>query len=281
MATRVDWRVACGLGAVLWAGGAQAATIGTGPFGQAPRITGVVTVGQAAKVALTFAEPLKRPLVVDIAPGSHPLELMKIGLWMRERRPDLELRGSCVGACAKSILMSGRVTHIEPGTVIAFGGATEMKARIKDQIDAGDLFIQSDELGAASRDHFLQQQGAAIALSQAVRTMAAQQAPLPLQVKAFVDAVTGSWTTKQVTFGLEPRFAIKADRHRCWWWVPDAEGLRQLGLEVPGYQPASRSDAARLLKVTEGYIHVGPVPDVLPEQSLCPGDKNVRFHELP
>lgn len=281
MTTRVDWRSACGLGVLLWAGGTQAAMIGTGPFGQVPHITGIVRSGDAVQVSRTFVEPLKRPLAVNMAPGSHPLELMKIGLWMRERQPELALRGSCVGACAKSVLMSGRVTHIEPGTVIAFGGATEMKARMKDQIDAGDLFVQSDELGAASRERFLQQQGASIALSQAVRALAAQQAPLPPQVKVFIDAVTGSWTTRQVNFGLEPRFTIKAERHRCWWWVPDAEGLRQLGLDVPGYQPASLADAARLLKVAESYIHVGPVIDVLPDQSLCAGGKDVRFHELP
>lgn len=277
MTMRASRRAACGLVWMLWSLGAHAAAIGTW-FG-VPKIIGLVERGDAAEVASDFAKPLTRPLAVSIDPKSDPLELMKIGQWMREHQPELELRDSCVGACAKSILMSGKVRHIKPGTVIAFGGMTELMARRKDQIDAGDLFIQGDELSEASRDRFLQQHEAAISTSLAVRAM---QAPVPPQAKAFMDATVGSWKTVRQTFGVESRFIIAtAGKHRCLWWVPDAEGLKQLGLDVPDYQPASRADAAQLLKLPEAYIYVGPALDALPEQPLCPGQKGFNFPPLP
>lgn len=280
MRMRVTWRGACGLGLLLWGLGAQAASIGMGAFWRVPHITGVVKAGDAEEVARDFAEPLVLPLTLDIAPQSHPLELMKIGLWMRERKPEvqLELHGHCAGACAKSLLMSGKVRRIKHGTVIAFGGLTESMARRKDQIDAGELFIKGDELSEASRDRFLQQHAAAIATSQAVRAM---QAPLPAPVKAFLAATVDSWKTVRQTFGLESRFILSAPKHRCLWWVPDAEGLKQLGLDVPDYQPASPAEAAQLLKVPEAYIHLGPALAELPEQPLCPGQKGFKFPELP
>ncbi|MFG6432711.1 hypothetical protein [Roseateles sp. LYH14W] len=284
MRMRVTWRAACGLGLVLSGLGVQAASIGTGPFGRAPHIMGVVKAGDAEEVARDFAEPLTRPLTVDIAPLSHPQELMKIGLWLRERQPAmaLELRGSCVGACAKSILMSGKVTRIEPGTLIAFGGMTETMARRKDQIDAGDLFIQGNDMSEASRDRFLKQYEGPINQSLAVRALAAQQAPLPPRVKAFLAATTDSWKTVSQRFGADTRFIIRADKHQCMWWVPDAQGLKQLGLDVPDYQPVSVAEAASLLKLPEGFIYVGPALDVLPEQPLCLGQKkNLSFPPLP
>ncbi|MFG6412592.1 hypothetical protein ACG02S_01630 [Roseateles sp. DC23W] len=269
-------------GLLLWGLGAQAASIGPGPFGLAPHIAGTVTLGDAAKVAAEFATPLRRPLSVSIDPRSHPLELMKIGLWMRERQPELELRGSCVGACAKSLLMSGRVKRIGAGTVIAFGGMTEMMARRKDQIDAGELFLQGDELGEASRASYLRQHEAAIESSLAVRALATQQLPLPPVAKTFVEVAIEGWKTRRMSFGVDSRYIVAAERHRCMWWVQDAAGLKQLGLDVPDYQPVSAAEAAELLKLSANYIYVGPALAVLPEQSLCPGDKKgVRFPDLP
>jgi hypothetical protein len=281
MRKRATWRAACGLGLMLWGLAAQAASIGTGPFGLAPHITGVVKIGDVEEVARDFAEPLTRPLTVDIAPLSHPQELMKIGLWLRERQPALALRGSCVGACAKSILMGGKVTRIEPGTVIAFGGMTETMARRKDQIDAGELFIEGNAISEASRDRFLKQYEGPINQSLAVRGLAAQQAPLPPRVKAFLAATTDSWKTVSQRFGADTRFVNRAEKHQCMWWVPDAEGLKQLGLDVPDYQAVSAAEAAKLLAVPEAFIYVGPALDVLPEQPLCPGQKGVNLPPLP
>jgi hypothetical protein len=278
---RVTWQAACGLALVLWDFGAQAASIGMGAFWRVPHIMGVVKAGDAEEVARDFAEPLTLPLTVDIAPQSHPQELMKIGLWLREHQPALALRGSCVGACAKSILMGGKLTRIEPGTLIAFGGMTETMARRKDQIDAGGLFIQGNAMSEASRDRFLQQHEKAINNSLAVRALAAQQVPLPPQVKAFLAATTDSWKTVSQRFGEDTRFVIRADKHQCMWWVPDAEGLKQLGLDVPDYQPVSAAEAAKSLEVPEAFIYVGPALDVLPEKPLCPGQKGVNFPPLP
>lgn len=281
MRKRSTWQAAGGLGLALCSLGVQGASIGTGPFALAPHITGVVKAGDADEVARDFAEPLTRPLTVDIAPLSHPQEVMKIGLWLRERQPALALRSSCVGACAKAILMSGKVTRIEPGTLIAFGGKTETMARRKDQIDAGELFIEGNAMSEASRDRFLKQYEGPINNSLAVRALAAQQAPLPPRVKAFLAATTDSWKTVSQRFGADTRFVIRAAKHQCMWWVPDAEGLKQLGLDVPDYQPVSAAEAAKSLEVPEAFIYAGPALDALPEQPLCRGEKGVSFPPLP
>ena len=60
--------VACGL--LLWGLGAQAASIGTGLFGRAPYLMGVVKPGDAAEVATDFAGPLQHPLTISIDPQS-------------------------------------------------------------------------------------------------------------------------------------------------------------------------------------------------------------------
>jgi hypothetical protein len=278
---RMVWQGACGLGLMLWALGANAASIGMGAFWRAPYITGVVKPGDAEAVARRFAEPLKHPLLVDIEPKSHPLEVMQIGLWLREQQLAVTLRGSCVGACAKSILMSGKLTGIAPGTLIAFGGMTESMARRKDHIDAGELFISDNELSEASRDRFLKQFEGPIKLSLAVRALAAQQSPLPPVVKTFLAATTDSWRTVRQRFGVDTLFSIKAPLHRCMWWVPDAQGLKQLGLDLPDYQPVSAADAAKLLAIPEAFIYVGPALDALPESPLCPGQPGFNFPSLP
>ena len=82
MGKRIGWRAAAVLGLMLQAAGAaQAAYIGTGLFGNDPHIQGIVKAGDADTAKQALSAPLKRPLRLDIHPLSHPLELMKIGLW--------------------------------------------------------------------------------------------------------------------------------------------------------------------------------------------------------
>jgi len=262
----------------------QAAIIGNGPFGNSPQIIGTVKPGEADEVAQDFAGGFKKPLTLILSANSDPVEVARIGLWLKDRRPALQLKGDCVGSCARSILLSGGTVTVKPGSVIAFGGMAEVGARMKEQIDAGDLF-SADERSQASRDRFLKVFKPWIDRGVAVREQYALQAALPDTVRSFIEAVTGRWRVERVSFAAEDfNFSLKSAGHACLWWVPDAEGLKQLGLDVPGYQPASRSEAAQRLKVPEYFVHVGPALETLPEQPLCAepvGAPNFSVTSLP
>lgn len=270
-----------GLAILLQVTAAGAASIGSGPLGIAPHIAGLIRPGDADEVATDFSGPLKYPLSIKIDPLSHPLELMKIGLWLQQRRPAVQLRESCVGSCARSILLSTGPLTIKPGTVIAFGGMTDMAARIKDQIEAGELFT-ADDRSQASRERLLEQFKTNIGQSLELRELLARQVQPPADARAFIDAVTGGWRVSSIVFTAEQAsFSLEAGRHHCMWWVPDAQGLRQLGLDVPGYRPVSASEAARLLKVPERFVHVGPAQQPPPQEVLCAAEGAAKFNFPP
>lgn len=267
---RKTWPVAmlAGVGIVL-APLAQAASIGTGISNTFPHILGVVKPGEADEVAKTFVAPLKKPLTLRIHPRSDAREVVRIGRWMQERRPALLIKEACVASCARAMLLSGGAVSIAPDAVIAFGGMGSLGATIKDQLDAGELFID-DERSQASRERFLFKFKPLIEQHVALRELQAQLAPLPADTRAFIEAVAGGWRITDLSFSNDDfRFGLKSGSHGCLWWLPDAEGLRQLGLRVPGYQPASRAEAAKLLKVPEQLIYAGPLLATLPEQPLC------------
>jgi hypothetical protein len=261
---------AAGLALLLVMPGARAAAIGTGPFGFSPHILGRVVSGEADEVARDFAAGLKKPLSVDVDPLSDPLEVARIGLWLHRQRPAVQLKGSCVGVCARAILLSGAVQRIRPGTVIALGGMAEFGLTMKQQLDAGELFIEGDERSQASRQRFMAAFEPAIEQGHQLRALAGQL-PQPSQaVQGFVAALTQSWRVQDLSF-TDERFEMRFmhPRHACLWWVPDAQGLRQLGLDLPDYQPVSAAQAARLLKVPPSFVYVGPALPSLPEQPLC------------
>ncbi|MFG6489732.1 hypothetical protein ACG04R_23850 [Roseateles sp. BYS78W] len=264
------WRaIATACAGALLAPMAQAAFIGTGPFNAAPHIIGVVKPGEADEVARTFTATLKLPLALSLSPLSDARELARIGLWMQPRRPELKLSRSCVASCARSLLMSGGPLRIEPGTVIAFGGMGNTFATVKDQVDAGELF-SDDERSQASRERFLATFKVRIEQSLALRELQSQLAPLPDRVRSFLEAAVGGWRITNLSFNEDSfRFGLEGGPQRCLWWLPDAEGLRQLGVDAPGYRPASRADTARMLQVPEQFIYAGPLLDTLPEQPLC------------
>jgi hypothetical protein len=250
---------------------AGAASFGKGLFGLAPSLIGPVEPGEAKEVAAEFAELPERPITMYIFPRSDPLEVTRLGLWVQDKRPALRLKGSCVGSCARALLTSGAPLQIESGTVIAFGGMGGLGAALKDQLDAGDLF-NDDERSQASRARFLLKFKPLIEQSVASRELQAQLTPLPETARAFLDAVAGGWRIVDVSFSDDDfRFGLKSGNHRCLWWLPDAEGLRRLGLDVSGYQPSSRADAAKLLKVSEQFIYAGPLLETLPDKPLCNG----------
>lgn len=267
---------------LLAAANAHAAAIGTGLFGASPHIFGRIAKGEAEEVRLDFAAALKKPLKIDIHPLSDPVEVAAIGAWLHEGRPAAQLQGSCVGSCARTVLLSGAVQHIAPGTVIALGGMAEFPARVQDQVDAGELFIADDARSQASRERFLQHFQPSITQAAKLRGLLAQQAQAPTEALAFATTLTQGWRVRHLSFTndrFDMDFAVPV--HPCLWWVPDAAGLRQLGLAVAGYEPVSRAVAARLLKVPEGLIYVGPALPELPAQPVCEGVRDFSVPVLP
>lgn len=273
---------AAGLALLLLGSGAHAAAIGTGPLDLSPHILGRVVKGEAEEVSRDFAAPLKKPLSIDIHPMSDPVEVIKIGLWLQAQRPAVQLKGSCVGACARAILLSGTVRRIKSGTVIALGGMAEFPAMVQAQMDAGELFIEGDERSQASRQRFIRGFQPAVERAQQLRALAEQLPQPPQAAQAFATELTQQWRVLHLSF-TDERYDMQfaKPRHACLWWVPDAQGLRQLGLDLPDYQPVSRAEAAMHLKVPEAFVYVGPALSNLPDEPLCPVKAGFNLPLLP
>lgn len=249
--------------------GVHAAAIGT--FFGTPHITGQVGPGEFEEVVKNLSGHFDKPLSLKVAPDSNPEELLRIGLWLREQGPELHIRGSCIGACALFILDSGRSLRVAPGTVLAFSTFWEWPAVMKEQLDRGELFA-SEEAAIQSRERFVRQISPRTwSLTQARRQARLTQTRWPAWVLQFVDALTGQKVAR-LSFD-EERFEINFEprKHNCRWWIPGAEGLRQLGLSVERYTPPSVAEAARFLKVAEGSIYIGPAlhDEQWPRQGLC------------
>ena len=259
---------------------AQAAAIGM-IFGS-PHVTGTVRPGEFEEAKEDLTGHFDQPLRLDIDPRSNAREVMRIGLWLREQKPAIELRNSCVGSCAMFMLGSGRSLRIAKGTVVAFGAQVEWFADVADQLRSGKLNVD-DERSKTSTERFLQRAATGIAYSLDLREHATQATWLPSPMLSFVRELTGHPTITKLSFD-EQRFdlAFGLASNQCLWWVTDAEGLRQLGLDVPGYQPVSRAVAAKLLKVPETMVYVGPALPAVPQNpTLCqPGSEFLNLGEI-
>ena len=243
----------------------QAAAI-SGLFGYA-NITGNIRPGDYDEVTRDFAAGFPKGLQIKIDADSAPFETMRIGLWLRERRPALDVRRPCVGPCASFILSSGASARIEPGTVIAFNTRPEVEAMVRDRLVAGELFI-AEEASQLSRLRLLDRLKDRSDKSALMRDAADAQIPAP--ALKFRRELTLPDGLTDVKFDEERfNFSLRLRAGSCLWWVPDAEGLRQLGIQAPGYQPASRAAAAKLLKVDPQLIYIGPALDAMPQPGLC------------
>jgi hypothetical protein len=260
---------------------AAAASISTGRWGLGAQVSGAVMPGDVDRIREAFGNRPPTTLTLDIAPGSEPQALVQMAAWLREAQPLVSFKGSCAGPCAVFVLPAARIQAIEPGTVIAFGGMAEAPARIKDQIDAGEVFI-ADEASQQARDNFLRQYGDRIRGALALRDERLRSASLPGPVQAFIDESVGHWRLDRLSFSEgSSRFTLKPGTHRCLWWVPDAQGLAQLGVQAPGYLPADAAGAARRLGVPATVIYAGPALTELPAQPLCPGQKGLKLPPRP
>lgn len=256
------------ISASLCATPAWTAAIGT-TFGR-PHILGIVASGEFEEAKTDLTGHFDHPLSLKIDPRSHPHEVMRIGLWLREQRPTLKLKGSCTGACAWFMLDSGHLLSIDPGTVIAFSVFPETWAQVRMQLDRGDISID-DKRSRASGDDFIARIPASVwDQSQALRAARVQQAHAPVWVQQFVEAVTQPVLRDLVHDETDFKVGLKLSPQNCLWWVPDAEGLRQLGVSAPAsYQPVTAAEAGKVLDIDPRVIYVGPALREPPEKPLC------------
>ncbi|MBO9687652.1 MAG: hypothetical protein J7598_13685 [Mitsuaria chitosanitabida] len=257
--------------ATLTGPGAQAASIGT-IFGT-PHIVGSIRPGEFEEAKKDLSGHFDKPLSLKLAPASNPLEVMHIGLWLREQQPAIKLSGSCVGACAWFMLDSGRSLEIAKGSLIAFSTLPEMWADLRDQIERGEISINDDRSRAAARNFIAKVPAPLWAAATTLREQRLAQARTPAWIQRFVETTT-SLTIQQLRQSESDNdwgLTMSGSPHRCLWWIPDAEGLRQLGLEPGRYAPPDLETAAKALNVPTSVLYVGPALRELPEQPLCNG----------
>jgi hypothetical protein len=263
------------ISASLCATPGSAAAIGT-ILGR-PHILGTVASGEFEEVKTDLTGHFDQPLSLKIDPRSHSYEVMRIGLWLREQQPTLKVRGSCVGACAWFMLDSGHILSIDKGTVIAFSVLPEAWAQIRMQLDRGDLSID-DERSRASTDDFIARIPAPIwEHSQALRDARLKQAAAPAWIQQFVEGTTQPTLRDLVHDETDFKVGLQLSPQNCLWWVPDEEGLRQLGLSAPRYQPVTAAEAGKALDVDPKVIYVGPALREPPPKPLCEGAPNLRI----
>lgn len=274
-------RTAAMLGIALagWSGlvghGAQAASIGT-LLGD-PRISGLIKPGELEEAKRDLTGKFANPLILRVDPDSYGREVMRIGLWLREQQPAIKLRGHCVGACAWFMLDSGRSLEVDKDSVIAFGMLPELWASVSEQLDAGALSIDDDRSSASVASFKAKFPEKIWTASAELREARRTQARTPEWIQQFVEGVTSFNVTQAVHDDDTYRMQFSSTRERCTWWVPDAEGLRQLGLNVPGYSPPSPARAAKVLGVSKKSIYIGPALRKPLAEPLCEGDPDFKL----
>ncbi|HEY4083973.1 MAG TPA: hypothetical protein VGM81_25065 [Burkholderiaceae bacterium] len=267
--TSIRWiGLSFSLFASLLAPACLAASVSTGTFDGESRIHGRLQPGDVEDARKAFARGIDRPLLIDLAVDSNKAEVLRLGEWLNSQRPVLDINEQCFGPCAWLVLNSGRALNIRAGSAIVFDTTDFMYLRLRERIESGDLFADA-AVTAASRERFLARWTPRYTVSQAL--MDAAQQRWPANVFDFVKALPGRLDQDRLSFDDKDfNYSLSGEPGHCQYWVPDAEGLRQLGLDVPQYQPATRAAVAKLLKVREGVIYIGPIVSPMPPQGLCP-----------
>lgn len=231
-------------------------------------INGTVRPGDAKWLDRHFSDAIAKGVTIKIAPDSDAFETMRIGLWLKERRPALELKASCIGPCASFVLTSGSKVRVDPGVLIALNVRPEWEAWAFGRVREGDLFIDQ-EMSQLSRARLLERFKLKAQSSGLMRDAADQL--MPASATKFLRDLTLPDSLDHVSFDEHSYdFKLQMRVGRCFWWVPDAQGLKQLGVEATGYQPVDRAQAAKQLGIDQRLIYAGPAVDPIPESGLCP-----------
>jgi hypothetical protein len=254
------------------AGPAQAAAIGR--FG-GPWVGGKLREGDFDQLQREWAdERFERPLRLRIGVDSGDgLQVARLGRWLQDRRPVIKLERDCVHVCARDLLPAGRALLADRGVLIAFSSMDAWPLVLKRAVDTGQLFVDDGGAGQAMRDRFIAGMRVYWEQAAAIQSLRAEGAGPPAPALAFLDRLTRPGGVVGTTFGtLDFKFEMKHSELGCMAWVPDAQGLRQLGLDLPGYTRPSLAEAAKRLNLPPGRIYTGPLPATPPDQLLCTGN---------
>lgn len=244
-----------------------------GRFG-GPYVGGKMREGDFEQVQREWAdERFERPLRLRIGTDSGDgLQVARLGRWLQERRPVIKVEKDCVTACARDLLPAGRALLAERGVLIAFSSADAWPLVLKQALDAGQLFVDDGGAGQAMKDRFVAQMQGQWEQADAIQALRAEGAGPPAPALAFLDRLTRPSAVDSVVFNRQNfQFTMKHSELGCMAWVPDAQGLKQLGLDLPGYTPPSRAEAAKRLNLPPERLYLGPMPDTPPDQPLCTG----------
>ncbi len=250
---------------------AQAAAIGR--FG-GPYVGGKMREGDFDQVQREWAdERFERPLRLRIGSDSgDEWEVARLGRWLQARRPVIKLEKDCVHVCARDLLPAGRALRAERGVLIAFSSMDAWPLVLKQALDAGQLFVDDGGAGQAMKDRYVAKMRPYWEQAAAIQSLRAESAGPPAPALAFLDRLTRPVGIVGTTFGARDfKFSLKHSELGCMAWVPDAQGLKQLGLDLPGYTPPSLADAAKRLNLPPERVYAGPMPDTPPEHPLCTG----------
>lgn len=250
---------------------ASAAAIGRlgGPY-----IGGALRAGDADQVHREWAqERFEKPVRLRVGEDSGDgMEVARLGQWLRERRPVVQLERDCVRACARDLLMAGRAWSADSGVLIAFSSMEDWLLVLKQAVDGGQLFADDGGLGAEVKSRFVAQYRPLWERAQAIKDLRDRAPGLPDAAQRFLDQLTRPTGTDQLMFsGGEGTFQMKHSVLGCMAWVPDVQGLRQLGVDLPSYQPLPLAEAAKRLKLPAERIYIGAMPETPPTQPLCKG----------
>lgn len=261
------------LGSLMLAGlpgPVRAAAVSEGILGAESRITGRFVMDDMDAVRKKFPQGPDRPLMLDIDAKSFLPAVVQLSEWLQAQRPVLDLEKPCIGLCAWLLSGTGRAINLRRGAVVAFDTTNELMIfdALRARIDAGEVFSDAS-LSEASRQHFLERSRVFREAADAFRKRTQQIWPAAMQ--SFVQALSGPLTQARLVINDEGFSAqLQGTPARCLWWVPDAQGLRQIGLEVPHYQPPAADALAKLLGVPADRIYVGPIREDVPVEGLCP-----------
>lgn len=248
-----------------------------------PSIVGALRAGDADKVQREWAdERFEKVLWLRIGEDSgDSLEVARLGQWLRERRPVLQLERDCVRACARDLLTAGRAWLAGGGALIAFSSMEDWPLVLKQTLDDGQLFVDDGGLGSEVKARFVAQYKPLWEQAQAVKDLRGRAPGLPDAAQRFLDQLTRPTAASKVTFsGGEGTFQMQHSALGCMAWVPDVQGLKQLGVDLPTYRPPPLAEAAKRLKLPAERIYVGAMPETPLAQPLCQGGAAVDLGTL-
>lgn len=217
-------------------------------------IRGEIKPGDSEKFDAALLEGAKR--IVIESEGGNAKEAIKLADAIHESKLPVEVRRFCISACANYLVPSAARVQVKPGGFLAFHAGTEgwLKGVLpflrehKGSTPAENLVYQ-DNLRKLLADYQVLSEASDRIHRQAV--LAPWFTDVVFQLTALpIDSVTVDEAERHVEFK-----AVK--RSRCEFWVPDADGLAEIGLRVPGYERPDKKSIASTLNVPVERIFWG------------------------